>query len=68
VSDARSVAESACAAFDNRDWGAYEAAFDEAAVYRSGTRGELDRDSAIQADRAVAEALDPIAERDQLAQ
>jgi predicted ester cyclase len=65
VSEARSVAQSACAAFDNRDWAAYEAAFDEAAVCRSGTRGELDRDTAIGTDRAVAEALDPIAEREQ---
>jgi predicted ester cyclase len=64
VGDAASVAQNACHAFDTRDWETYAAAFDEAAVYRSGVRGEFDRDTAMRADRALAEALDPVAERD----
>jgi hypothetical protein len=62
--DAESVARAACDAFDRRDRKAYEAAFDTAAVCRSGTRGELDREASMRAERAVVEALDPIAARD----
>jgi predicted ester cyclase len=47
-----------------RDWETYDAAVDTAAVCRSGTLAELDREASMRAERAVVEALDPVAKRD----
>jgi predicted ester cyclase len=64
VDDALTVARRACDAADARDWEAYRDCFDERCVYRSGARGTLDREEAVAADRAMAEAIDARVERE----
>ena len=64
MSGALEVARRACDAFDARDWDTYRDCLGEALVYRSGARGEFDRETALAMDRAMAEAIDAHMERD----